>query len=166
MIRGAYSLHNIKITLLKKGFQIKKPESVLVCGLCHLLCGQALYLGQSLCYTVDIIRVIAFSAERLRGHVGGVGLYHDAVQGHIGHDLQCAAGVFEGDVAGEGDIPAQFVHHFGVLGREGAAVEDPPGARVGTDDVQSVFMGVPVVDNGGQVQFPGQVQLGGEKVPA
>ncbi len=26
-------------------------------------------------------------------------------------------------------------------------------------------MGVPVVDNGGQVQFPGQVQLGGEKVP-
>ena len=44
-------------------------------------------------------------------------------------------------------------------------MEHPPGAGVGPDDVQAVFMGVPVVDDGGEIQLLRQGELGVEHVP-
>ena len=44
-------------------------------------------------------------------------------------------------------------------------MKDAPGVGVGLDDVQAVLVGVPVVDDDGQVQLLGQGELGVKEVP-
>ena len=134
-------------------------------GLGHLLGGQSLHLGDGLAHPVDIARVAPLAPEGLGGHVGGVGLYHDALQRNGSDDLQRPPGIFEGDVAGEGDHPAQACRHLGVLGGQGTAVKHPPGLGVGADNVHHVLVGVPVVDNGGQVQLLAEGELGVKEIP-
>ena len=44
-------------------------------------------------------------------------------------------------------------------------MEHPPGLGVGPHDVQGVPVGIPVVDDGGQVQLLGEGELGVKEVP-
>ena len=95
----------------------------------------------------------------------GVGLQHQPLQGQPAENVGGPAGVLEGDVAGEGEHPAPVYQHPSVLQAAGVAVEHPPDAGVGADDVQAVPVGVPVVDDGGEVELLRQGELGVEEVP-
>lgn len=131
----------------------------------HLVPGEAAELGHRLGGAGDHGGVAPLAPVRLGGHVGGVGLQHQPIQGQPAEDVGGPAGVLEGDVAGEGEHPALVHQHLGVLQAAGVAVEHPTDAGVGADDVQAVPVGVPVVDDGGEVEFLRQGELGVEKVP-
>ena len=131
----------------------------------HLVPGEASKLGHRLGGAGDHGGVAPLAPVRLGGHVGGVGLQHQPVQGQPAEDVGGPAGVLEGDVAGEGEHPALVHQHLGILQAAGVAVEHPTDAGVGADDVQAVPVGVPVVDDGGEVELLRQGELGIEEVP-
>ena len=60
-------------------------------------------------------------------------------------------GVFEGDGAGEGQVPAQLDEGLGVLHAAGVAVEHAAHTGELLHDGQAVPVGLPVVDDDGHI---------------
>jgi len=129
----------------------KQPLAVFCGGFLHLLRGQALDLGDGFGHAVDVAGVAPLTAVGRGGHVGGVCFDHDAVQGHGGDDLRGFAGIFEGDGAGEGQVPAQLDEGLGVLHAAGVAVEHAADAGELLHDGQAVPVGLPVVNDDGHI---------------
>lgn len=143
-------------------FNPKQPLAVGGGGVLHLLRGQALDLGDGLGHAVNITGVTALAAVGGGGHVGGIRLDHEALQRHGGDDLRGFAGVFESDGPGEGQVPAELDEGLRVLHAAGVAVEHAPDAGELLHDGQAVSVGLPVVDDDGQVQPLRQGELGAE----
>ena len=129
----------------------EQPLSISGSGVFYFLGGQALDLGDGFGHAVDVAGVAPLAAVERGGHVGGVCFDHDAVQGHGGDDLRGFAGIFEGDGAGEGQVPAQLDEGLGVLHAAGVAVEHAADAGELLHDGQAVPVGLPVVNDDGHI---------------
>ena len=132
-------------------FDPKQPLAVFRGCLLHLLGTQPLDLGDGFGHAVDVAGVAPLAAVGRGGHVGGVCFDHDAVQGHGGDDLRGFAGVFEGDGAGEGQVPAQLDESLGVLHAAVVSVEHAAHAGELLHDGQAVPVGLPVVNDDGHI---------------
>ena len=111
---------------------------------------------------MDLPRGVALAPEGLRREIGGISLHHNPVHGQPLDDFQSLSCIFIGDDASEGQHPAQLHQHLGVLQTPGVAVVHATDLRMGPNHLQTVLVGLPVMDDDRQVQLRRQLQLPGK----
>ena len=122
--------------------------------------GQIPNLGQCLRHAVESARVVAPAPEGLRGHIGAVGFQYDPVQWDGSGGLHGFPGVFEGQNAGEANVPTPADQPFRHFRRAGIAVEHALDRGKFLHNPHSVLVGLPLVNNHWEVKLRRQRHLG------
>ena len=139
-----------------------EPDAVLEGEGGTFLKGDAAQLGHLIDGIAQITRMVALAAEGDGGEIGAVGLDHNAVGRDIGDDLQCLAGIVEGDNTGEGDMEAHIQQLTGGFLRAAEAVDNAIVNTRCTEDIQDILAGLAFVDDDGDLMGLGNFQLLGK----
>lgn len=144
-------------------WQTEKPAGVLLCQPVQFSGRYAPDFGHATGRLCDVGRLVSLSAPRLRGEIGGIGFDEKPIRRDITDNGPERLGL----PIGHGTRHGKEKTHIDTLpghGRiPGKAVENPAQtASFPADDAEGVRMGVPIVDDHGEVQFHSKIELRGE----
>ena len=109
-------------------------------------------------------RFVLAAAHRHGGEKGRIGLHEQSVVGRVARSFTHVLGGAEGDDARDGDHEAAVEQLAFEGDRPCEAVDDAVVEVVFVEDAERGVIRVARMDHHGEIQFPRQFQLGGEKV--
>ena len=104
-------------------------------------------------------RIVDLSAIGDGSKIGRIGLDQKSVERHCTASLAHSFGIFERDRSRKRDIPTALNYLLDHLGAHRTAVKHSDDARIATDHIKGICVGIAVVDDDGEAVFFGYFHL-------